>query len=121
MVRTMLKSKIHRATVTEANLQYEGSITIDADLMKAADLLPGEKVHVVNLHNGSRIETYCVEGLSGSGIFCMNGAAARWAQVGDTVILLSYALLQEEEARVMKPRVVFVDQSNRIRETALNL
>ena len=117
MVRSMLKSKIHRATVTETNLQYEGSITLDADLMRAADLLPGEKVHVVNLQNGSRIETYCVEGAPGSGTVCMNGAAARWAQAGDTVIILSYALMEEPEARQSKPRVVFVDSSNRIRET----
>ncbi|MBI3323534.1 MAG: aspartate 1-decarboxylase [Candidatus Omnitrophica bacterium] len=117
MLRSMMKSKIHQATVTEANLQYEGSITIDADLLRAADLLPGEQLHVVNLNNGSRIETYCVEGPAGSGTICMNGAAARWAQVGDTVILISYALLEEREARGLKPKVVFVDRSNRIRET----
>ena len=121
MYRTMMKSKIHRATVTEANLQYEGSITLDADLMKASDLLPGEKVHVVNINNGSRIETYCVEGASGSGTVCMNGAAARWAQVGDTVIIISYALMEEREAREVKSKVVFVDQSNRIRETVFSL
>lgn len=121
MYRTMMKSKIHRATVTEANLQYEGSITLAADLMKAADLLPGEKVHVVNINNGSRIETYCVEGASGSGTVCMNGAAARWAQVGDTVIIIAYALVEEREAREVKPKVVFVDQSNRIRETVFSL
>ena len=118
MLRSMMKSKIHQATVTEANLQYEGSITIDADLMRAADLLPGEQVHVVNLNNGSRIETYAVEGRAGSGTICMNGAAARWAQVGDTVILISYALLEDKEARQLKPKVVFVDRNNRIRETA---
>lgn len=117
MLRSMLKSKIHQAVVTEANLQYEGSITIDASLMRAADLLPGEQVHVVNLNNGSRIETYAVEGPAGSGTICMNGAAARWAQVGDTVILISYALLEEREARELKPKIVFVDRNNRIRET----
>ena len=116
MLRSMMKSKIHQATVTEANLQYEGSITIDADLMRAADLLPGEQVHVVNLNNGSRIETYAVEGQAGSGTICMNGAAARWAQVGDTVILISYGLMEEREARDFRPKVVFVDQANRIRE-----
>ena len=117
MQRVMMKSKIHQATVTEANLQYEGSITIDRDLLRAADILPGEQVHVVNLNNGSRIETYTVEGPAGSGTICMNGAAARWAQVGDTIILLSYAFLEEEQARRNKPKVVFVDRSNRIRET----
>ena len=118
MMRDVLKSKIHQAIVTEANLRYEGSITIDADLMKAADLIPGEKVHVVNLNNGSRLETYCVAGEPGSGIVCMNGPAARWAQVGDTVILLSYALVDEREARSVKPRIVFVDEHNRICEKA---
>ena len=118
MLRSMMKSKIHQATVTEANLQYEGSITIDADLMKAAELLPGEHVHIVNLNNGSRIETYAVEGASGSGTICMNGAAARWAQVGDTVIIISSGLMEEREARQLKPRIVFVDRNNRVRETA---
>lgn len=118
MLRSMMKSKIHQATVTEANLQYEGSITIDADLMKAAELLPGEHVHIVNLNNGSRIETYTVEGPSGSGTVCMNGAAARWAQVGDVVIILSYGLMEDREARQFKPRIVFVDRNNRVRETA---
>lgn len=116
MLRSMLKSKIHQATVTEANLLYEGSITIDSTLMRAADLLAGEKVHIVNLNNGSRIETYCVEGTAGSGTICMNGAAARWAQVGDTIILLSYGLMEEREARSLRPKIVFVDRSNRIRE-----
>ena len=116
MLRSMLKSKIHQATVTEANLLYEGSITIDSSLMRAADLLPGEKVHIVNLNNGSRIETYCVEGDPGSGTVCMNGAAARWAQVGDSVIILSYAQMEDREARTQRPRIVFVDRSNRIRE-----
>jgi aspartate 1-decarboxylase len=116
MLRTVLKSKIHQATVTEANLQYEGSITIDTELLKAADLLPWEKVHVVNLNNGSRIETYCIPGKSGSGVICMNGAAARWAQVGDTIIILSYGHMDDLEARTIKPRIVFVDKSNHIRE-----
>ncbi len=116
MFRTLLKSKIHQATVTEANLQYEGSITIDSDLLKAADLLTWEKVHVVNVNNGSRIETYCIPGKAGSGIICMNGAAARWAQVGDIVIILSYAQVDDEEARTMKPSIVFVDKANNIQE-----
>ena len=118
MLRSMMKSKIHRATVTEANLQYEGSITIDRNLLRAADLLPGEQVHIVNLNNGSRIETYCVEGEAGSGTICMNGAAARWAQVGDQVIIISYAMLEDEQARLYRPKVVFVDRSNKIREAA---
>ena len=118
MLLSMMKSKIHRATVTEANLQYEGSITIDQNLLRAADLLPGEQVQIVNLHNGSRIETYCVEGKAGSGIVCMNGAAARWAQVGDQVIIISYAMLEESQARLHQPKVVFVDRSNKIREAA---
>jgi len=113
----MLKSKIHRATVTETNLNYEGSVTLDADLMRAANLLPGEKVQVVNLMNGSRIETYCVEGPAGSGVLCLNGAAARWAQVGDTVIILSYALMDEQEISRHRPQIVWVDQFNRIRES----
>ena len=116
MLRSMLKSKIHQAVVTEANLLYEGSITIDQELLRAADLLPGEQVHIVNLNNGSRIETYCVEGAAGSGIICMNGAAARWAQVGDTVIILSYGWMEEREARSNRPKIVFVDRSNRVRE-----
>ena len=119
MLRQMLKSKIHRATVTEANLQYEGSITIDAALMEAADILPGEKIQVVNINNGSRIETYSLPGPVGSGMVCMNGGAARWAQVGDTVILISYALVEDREARTVKPKIVFVDESNRVREKAV--
>ena len=111
-----MKSKIHRATVTEANLRYEGSITIDEELLRAADILQGEKVQVVNLNNGSRIETYCLEGKAGSGIICMNGGAARWAQVGDKVIVIAYGLVEEREARDFRPKVVFVDQANRIRE-----
>lgn len=114
MLREMYKSKIHRATVTEANLRYQGSITIDRKLLAAADLLPGEKVQVVNLHNGTRIETYCFEGKAGSGIVCMNGAAARWAQVGDQVIIIAYGLVEDREARRFTPRVVFVDQKNRL-------
>lgn len=114
MLREMYKSKIHRATVTEANLRYQGSITIDGKLLAAADLLPGEKVQVVNLHNGTRIETYCFEGQAGSGTICMNGAAARWAQAGDEVIIIAYALVDDREAARFKPRVVFVDKKNRL-------
>jgi aspartate 1-decarboxylase len=108
------KSKIHRATLTEANLHYVGSITIDEDLMDAANLLDGEKVQVVNNNNGERLETYVIPGERGSGMICLNGAAARRAQVGDTVIIIAYALMSEEEARTFKPAIVFPDDSNKI-------
>ncbi|MBI3332763.1 MAG: aspartate 1-decarboxylase [Candidatus Omnitrophica bacterium] len=118
MLRTIMKAKIHQATVTDANLRYEGSITIDEELMRAADILPGERVQVVNLNNGVRLETYCVAGEPGSGTISMNGAAARWAHVGDAVIVISYGLADEREARLVTPRIVFVDQANRICEKA---
>ncbi len=110
-----MKSKIHRVTVTEVNLRYEGSISVDEELLKAADILPGEKVQVVNLANGSRIETYCLAAPAGSGTICMNGGAARWALPGDTLILIAYAWAQDAEALHFKPKVVWVDASNRIR------
>lgn len=110
----MMKSKIHRATVTEANLNYVGSITIDRDLMDAADLLPNERVQVVNNNNGARLETYVIEGERGSGTICMNGAAARLAQPGDMLIIISYAMMTEEEARRHVPRVVHVNAANRV-------
>ena len=113
MMRTMLKSKIHRATVTEANLNYEGSITIDSALMKAADILPGEKVEVFNVNNGLRFETYAIEGKKGSGVVCLNGPAARAGCVGDEVIVVAYALLEEGETLTAK--VVKVDGKNRIK------
>ncbi|MFA9432568.1 aspartate 1-decarboxylase [Egicoccus sp. AB-alg2] len=113
MRRTMMKSKIHRATVTEANLHYVGSITIDRDLMEAADLLPNEKVQVVDNDNGARLETYVIEGPRGTGTICLNGAAARLVQPGDTVIIISYAELDDAEARTWEPTVVFVDGDNR--------
>lgn len=114
MLRTMMKSKIHRATVTDANLNYMGSLTLDRDLMEAADLLPNERVQVVNNNNGARLETYLIEGERGSGIVCMNGAAARLAQPGDVLIIISYATLTDEEARRFTPRVVHVDSRNRV-------
>lgn len=114
MLRTILKSKIHRATVTEANLQYEGSITIDSKLLTAADILPGEKVEVLNLHNGSRQETYAIEGKSGSGVVCLNGPAARHACKGDILVILAYGLIEDKLARKIKPKIVFVDGKNRI-------
>ncbi|MFB5762536.1 aspartate 1-decarboxylase [Paenibacillus medicaginis] len=113
MFRTMMKSKIHRATVTEANLNYVGSITIDENLMEAADLLENEKVQIVNNNNGARLETYVITGPRGSGVICLNGAAARLVQPGDTVIIISYAAMTNEEARTYKPTVVFVDGDNR--------
>jgi aspartate 1-decarboxylase len=113
MQRTMLKSKIHRATVTDANVDYVGSITIDTDLMSAADILPYEKVHVVDIDNGARLETYAIEGAAGSGVIEMNGAAARLVTKGDRVIIMSYAQVDETEARKLRPSVVLVDERNR--------
>ena len=107
MLLHILKSKIHCATVTEANLHYMGSIIIDQDLMDAANLLPGEQVHVVNNMNGARIETYVIAGERGTGCICLNGAAARLFQVGDEVIIMAYALMTDEEARTYKPAVIF--------------
>ena len=114
MRRTMMKSKLHRATVTEANLDYVGSITIDRDLMDAADLLPNERVQVVDNDNGNRLETYVIEGERGSGVIGLNGAAARLVHPGDTVIIMSYAELEDAEARAHEPTVVFVDDHNRV-------
>ena len=109
----MLKSKIHRATVVQADLHYVGSITIDATLMEAADLLPGEKVDVVNINNGARFSTYVISGARGSGVIGVNGAAARLASPGDLVIIISYAAVAEEAARSYEPKIVFVDAGNR--------
>ena len=116
MLRTICKSKIHGATVTEANLQYTGSLTVDPELMRAADLAPYEQVQVVNLNNGTRFETYCIEGAPGSGTVCLNGAAARLAVVGDKIIVISYAQLTDDERREHSPRLVFVGEQNRIRQ-----
>lgn len=116
MLRTLYKSKIHRATVTQTELDYEGSITIDIELMKAADILAGEKLEVFNLNNGARFSTYAIEGERNSGIICVNGAAARLAQIGDKVIIISYVLLTDEEAKSLKPKVIFVDEKNRLRK-----
>jgi aspartate 1-decarboxylase len=113
MMRNMMKSKIHRATVTEANLNYVGSITIDVELMEAADLWENEKVQVVNINNGARLETYVIPGPRGSGVICLNGAAARHAQPGDKVIIISYALMTEDEARRHRPCIVLMDENNR--------
>ncbi len=115
MLRTMLKSKIHRATVTEANLNYEGSITIDADLVQAADLLEHEKVEIFNINNGQRIETYVIKGEPGSGVICLNGAAARGACPGDQVIIVSYIAVEDQQARTIKARIIKVDVKNKIK------
>ena len=111
---TMLKSKIHRARVTQAEPDYVGSITIDAELMRAADILEYEKVHVADVDNGVRLETYVIAGDSGSGIVCLNGAAARCVNVGDKIIIMSYRIVLEEEAATLRPQVVFVDEENKI-------
>lgn len=114
MTRFMFKSKIHRAVITQAELYYQGSLTIDEELMEAADLLPYEKVSVVNVNNGERFETYVITGERGSGVICLNGAAARKGSVGDEVIIISYASMTSEEARTYKPAIVMVDKRNRI-------
>jgi aspartate 1-decarboxylase len=114
MLRSMCKSKIHRATVTEANLNYVGSITIDRELMAAAGILPYERVQIVNINNGTRVETYVLPGEKGKGTVCLNGAAARWAAPGDLVIIISYGLYSDEEIQRLQPRIVFVDEKNRI-------
>jgi aspartate 1-decarboxylase len=114
MLRTMFKSKIHRATVTQADLHYVGSVTIDADLLDAADLLPGELVHIVDITNGARLETYVIEGERGSGVIGVNGAAAHLVHPGDLVIVISYGLMDTAEAAAYQPRIVFVGADNKI-------
>ncbi len=114
MLMSICKSKIHRATITEANLNYEGSLTIDSDLMKAAGIVPFEKVHVVNIANGNRLQTYAIEGKRGSGTICLNGAAARTGVVGDLIIIICYGLMDEKEAGTFVPKIVKVDKNNKI-------
>lgn len=114
MIRTMMKSKIHRATVTQADLHYVGSVTVDEDLLDASDILPGELVHIVDIDNGARLETYTIAGERGSGVIGINGAAARLVHPGDLVILIAYGQFADAEAREFEPRVVFVDADNRI-------
>jgi aspartate 1-decarboxylase len=116
MLRTVCKSKLHGATVTEANVHYTGSITLDAHLMKAADLVPYEQVHVVDVDNGARIVTYCIEGPAGSGTVCVNGAAARLISAGDHIIVISYAQVTQAELEGLSPKIVLLDQQNRIRD-----
>ncbi|WP_438318501.1 aspartate 1-decarboxylase [Sporosarcina sp. FA9] len=117
MLRMMMNSKLHRATVTEADLNYIGSITIDSDLLDAAGMLPNEKVHVVNNNNGERFETYIIAGERGSGVICVNGAAARLVQKGDIVIILSYVYMTNEEAHIHEPAVLIMDEYNKVLQT----
>jgi aspartate 1-decarboxylase len=114
MLRTMMKSKIHRATVTQADLHYVGSVTVDEDLLDAADLLAGELVHIVDVTNGARLETYTIAGERGTGVIGINGAAARLVQPGDVVILIGYAQMDTAEAKALTPHVVFVDADNHV-------
>jgi len=116
MLLQFFKSKIHRATVTQANLHYVGSITIDEELMEAANLFEGEKVQIVNNNNGGRFETYVIKGERGSKMVCLNGAAARKAEVGDIIIIISYALMTPEEAQSFRPISIFVDEHNQIKQ-----
>ncbi len=116
MFRTIMKSKLHRATVTDAKLNYVGSITIDEDLMEAADIYTNEKVQIVNNNNGERLETYVIPGPRGSGVICLNGAAARLVQPGDKIIIITYALLDSKEAKSFKPTVVFLGADNEVME-----
>lgn len=111
----MMNGKIHRARVTEANLNYVGSITIDQDILDAVDILPNEKVQIVNNNNGARLETYVISGERGSGVICLNGAAARLVQVDDIIIIISYAQLNEEELKHHEPKVVVMDENNKIK------
>ncbi len=115
MQRLLLKSKIHRARITDSNLHYEGSLTIDADLMKGADILPYEQIKIYNVNNGARFDTYAIEGPAGRGDICLNGAAARMGAVGDLIIIATYAHFEEAEIAGHKPKVVMVDSNNRRR------
>ncbi|KYD09240.1 aspartate 1-decarboxylase [Heyndrickxia sporothermodurans] len=114
MFRTMMNGKIHRATVTEANLNYVGSITIDEDILDAVGMVANEKVQIVNNNNGARFETYIIPGMRGSGVICLNGAAARLVHTGDIVIIISYALVQEENVKTHQPKIALLDENNRI-------
>ncbi|WP_166239448.1 aspartate 1-decarboxylase [Paenibacillus turpanensis] len=117
MFRTMMKSKIHRATVTEANLNYVGSITIDEDILDAVDIIANEKVQIVNNNNGARLETYVIAGPRGSGVICLNGAAARLVHIGDIVIIIAYGMMTNEEALSFQPKVAIMDSNNRVIDT----
>lgn len=117
MLRTMMKSKLHRATVTEANLNYVGSITIDQDLMELIDVYENEKVQIVDNYNGARFETYVIPGVRGSGVICLNGAAARLVQPGDKIIIISYGMMTSEDARNYKPLIAILDENNQVIQT----
>ncbi|GEN53942.1 aspartate 1-decarboxylase [Halobacillus faecis] len=116
MLRTMMKAKIHRARVTEANLNYVGSVTIDQDLLDQVGILPHEKVQIVNNNNGERLETYVIAGERGSGVICLNGAAARRVQPDDIVIIVSYAMLDEEELEEFRPKIALMDENNKVEQ-----
>ncbi len=116
MLLTLFKAKLHRATVTQADLNYVGSVTIDRELLEKSGILPGEKVQIVNINNGERFETYTIEGAAGSGVICLNGAAARLVQVGDKVIIIAYAMMDEAEAKTVKPNVLVLDEQNKIKQ-----
>ncbi len=116
MQRIMLRAKLHRLSVTDRNIEYEGSMTIDASLLKAADIIGGERVQVVNLNNGARFETYVIEGKAGSGVACLNGAAARLAEIGDLVIVIAYGVIDEKDLSGFKPRIVMVDGRNKVKK-----
>jgi len=119
VLRSYCKSKLHHARVTQADLHYEGSLTVDEELLEAADIAPYEKVHVVNINNGARFETYTIIGKRGSRVVCLNGPAARLGQVGDQIIIITYAMLDEKEAKGHKPRVLILDEQNNIKETVM--
>ena len=114
MLLSMFKGKLHRAVVTQADINYVGSVTIDAELLAESGILPGERVQIVNLNNGERFETYTIPGEAGSGVICINGAAARLVQVGDRVIIIAYVLMEPEEAKLFQPRVLVLDENNRV-------
>lgn|SRR5690554_134746 len=114
MILNMLKSKIHRATITDANLNYQGSITIDSDLMEAAGILENEQVHVVDVNNGNRLVTYAIRGVKGSGTICLNGAAARLVHTADKIIILAYCQIDKTKAKNFKPKLIFVDENNKV-------
>jgi len=118
VLRILCKSKLHRVRVTDADLHYEGSLTIDRDLMDAADLVPYEKVQVVNINNGTRAETYVIEGKRGTGEICVNGALARWAQKGDLLIIIAYGAFAQDEVKEFSPKIIFVDENNRIKNVS---
>jgi aspartate 1-decarboxylase len=119
VLRHYCKSKLHHARVTQADLHYEGSLTVDEELLEAADIAPYEKVHVVNVNNGERFETYTIVGKRGSRVICLNGAAARLGHVGDQIIIITYAMLDEKEAKDHKPRVIILDENNDIKDIVM--